>query len=46
MVGSERPVPSNVSVGNKAPRCGVSKLACLDADVRVEGCVEPDLIGE
>ena len=45
-VGDERPVPPNLSAGNKAPCCGVTKLAPLDADLRVEGGVKADLIGK
>ena len=45
-VQDECRVPSNVSAGNKAPRCGGSKLACLDAALGVKGGVEPDLIRE
>ena len=39
-------MPSDLSAGNKARRYGVSKLASLNADMRVEGGVEPNLIGK
>ncbi len=39
-------MPPNLSAGNKAPRCGVTKLASLDADLQVEGGVKPVLIGK